>query len=89
MDIERKCLQCDYSAEDQSPQMQLTIIGQKRQMCLHGPICGAAVVAGMAVLSLSPSTRKSTNRPFLALSFSRSARDSSIERGALNGYYDF
>jgi hypothetical protein len=44
MDIERKCVQCWYAAEDASPQNQLPVIGQpKRYMCLFGPIAATAI----------------------------------------------
>lgn len=45
MDIERKCHQCWWAAEDnQNPQGQLPMVGQpKRYMCLFGPIAATAI----------------------------------------------
>lgn len=54
MDIERKCLTCHWCAEDTTPQAQIPIVGQRRFMCLFGPIAASAFpVQNGGVLSIA------------------------------------
>lgn len=61
MDIERKCLQCWYSAEDTTPRQQPQLIGQRSFMCLASPPTASAVLTpngGLAMIAGYPQVNK-------------------------------
>lgn len=60
MDIERKCLQCWYCAEDTSPKQQPTLIGQRSYMCLANPPTSSAVLTqnGIILVAAYPQVNK-------------------------------
>lgn len=54
MEIERKCLTCFYCAEEDSQQVSLQLIGQKRYMCLAAPPSASAIpVQGGGVAAIT------------------------------------
>lgn len=52
MDIERKCLQCWYCAEDTTPKQQPQLIGHRSYMCLAGPPSSSALPTANGALAL-------------------------------------
>lgn len=63
MELERKCLQCRFCAEDTTPSPQVALIGQRRYMCLHGPISVSMLPTGnggLASIASYPSINAQT-----------------------------
>lgn len=52
-EIERKCLSCKHCAEDPADARQMTLIGQRRYICVSRPPCACTFPTPQGIVALT------------------------------------